>query len=66
MRRRPIVRPWDEDEVAELRRLWMTGVSKGQIARRLRRGVSSVEGKARMVGLPSQTELKHGRQTEKN
>ena len=53
MPRAPLVRPWTDAEVSELRRMWSEGVSAFKIALRLRRGVSAVKGKAHLVGLPA-------------
>ena len=60
---RPITRSWTDVEIGELRRLWLSPTTIPQIARRLKRGTGSVELKARMVGLPTKTEVSRGFKT---
>ena len=57
MPRLPLVRPWTEGDLIELRSLWVAGVPAAKIARRLRRGESAVKTKARQIGLPARFEF---------
>jgi GcrA cell cycle regulator len=44
---------WNEDQIAELRRLWAAGPSTAEIGRILGCGKNAVVGKAHRLGLPS-------------
>ena len=55
MGRELLVRPWTQGELQCLRGLWFTNCTVLQIAHRLRRTVSAVNGKAKLLGLPCKT-----------
>lgn len=49
------MKPWTDEDIAELRRLRARGESFGVIAKRLRRGRNACIGKARRLGIDSQS-----------
>ena len=50
--RRLLARRWSADDDADLIALWMRGRPAIHIARKLRRGLSSIYTRARVLGLP--------------
>lgn len=44
-------RPWSEDDIASLRKLWGEGVPVRKLALRFRRSQSAIRGKAVQLGL---------------
>lgn len=65
--------PWTDDQVAELRRLWLAGATGGEIARALKTTKNAAVGKAHRLGLatrpspivPAATEKKPQRKRSK-
>ena len=55
--RRLLARRWTADEDAELIALWMRGRPAIHIARKLRRGLSSIYTRAAALGLPKRPSL---------
>ena len=53
--RRPITRPWTDEEIETLKALVAKGASPLKAAAALKRGLDSVKQKAKLVGTPFQT-----------
>jgi hypothetical protein len=51
MTRLLLSRPWSDDDVAALRKLWKDGVPVRKLALRFRRSQSAIRGKAVQLGL---------------
>jgi hypothetical protein len=55
--RRLLARRWSADDDADLIALWMRGRPAIHIARKLRRGLSSIYTRAKVLGLPTRPSL---------
>ena len=51
MTRLLLSRPWSDDDIAALRKLWKDGVPVRKLALRFRRSQSAIRGKAVQLGL---------------
>jgi hypothetical protein len=53
-------RPWSDDDVAALKRLWEDGVPVRKLALRFRRSQSAIRGKAVQLGLKRPVQAQSG------
>lgn len=57
-RQKRAYRHWSDDEVAELRALWPTPLLGKDLEARLHHHYKSIQGKARLLGLPSRNQAR--------